>query len=127
MTEAGGRFIGSSNWMDLQIPPRNIVSARSYNRRCNHEAGVGCCGPPDNFVCSDSNEDGGNEPTIAQKFEKFQREVQTFVDNLGEKTKAALREFHNSEFSNKTRSWLSETFQKLKKRFEPISSQDESD
>ncbi|XP_058051687.1 apolipoprotein C-I [Ahaetulla prasina] len=78
-------------------------------------------------VVTDSNEDGGKEPTMAQKFEKYQKEIQTFVDNLGEKTKAALLEFHNSEFSNKTRKWLSETFQKLKKKFEPMPAQDGSD
>ncbi|KAM3830324.1 apolipoprotein C-I isoform 2-T2 [Vipera latastei] len=78
-------------------------------------------------VVTDSNEDGGREATMAQKFEKFQKEVQTFVDNLGEKTKAAFLEFHNSEFSNKTRNWLSETFQKLKKKFEPVNSQEGSD
>ncbi|XP_026571265.1 apolipoprotein C-I [Pseudonaja textilis] len=78
-------------------------------------------------VVADSNEDGGKEPTLAEKFEKFQKEVQTFVDNLGEKTKVALREFHNSEFSNKTRNWLSESFQKLKKKIESITSQDGSD
>ncbi|XP_015675764.1 apolipoprotein C-I [Protobothrops mucrosquamatus] len=78
-------------------------------------------------VVTDSNEDGGKEPTLAQKFEKFQKEVQTFVDNLGEKAKTALHEFQNSEFSNKTRNWLSETFHKLKKKFEPITSQGGSD
>ncbi|XP_032083066.1 apolipoprotein C-I-like [Thamnophis elegans] len=78
-------------------------------------------------VVTDSNEDGGKEPTLAQKFEKYQKEVQTFVDNLGEKTKAAFREFHNSEFSNKTRNWVSETLQKVKKKLETLTSQDGSD
>ncbi|XP_070620139.1 apolipoprotein C-I [Erythrolamprus reginae] len=78
-------------------------------------------------VVTDSNDGGRKEPTVAEKFEKFQKEVQTFVDNIGEKAKAAYHEFHNSEFSNKTRNWLSETINKLKKKFEPITSQDGSD
>ncbi|XP_063168275.1 apolipoprotein C-I [Candoia aspera] len=76
---------------------------------------------------ADSTENGGKEPTMAQKFEKFQQDIQTFVDNLGEKTRAAFRDLHNTEFSNKTRDWLSKTFQKLKDEFEAITSSEGSD
>ncbi|XP_007421571.1 apolipoprotein C-I [Python bivittatus] len=76
---------------------------------------------------ADTAEDVEKELTMAQKFEKFQQDVQTFVDNVGEKTKSAFLELHNSEFSNKTRNWLSETFRKLKKNFEPITSSEGSD
>lgn len=38
-----------------------------------------------------------------QKLEQFKENVKVFADNIGEKTKAALQELHDSEFSTKTR------------------------
>ncbi|KAH0631650.1 hypothetical protein JD844_006086 [Phrynosoma platyrhinos] len=66
------------------------------------------------------------EPTLTQKFERFQHEVQAFADRVGEKTKAAFQDLHHSEISNKTRNWFSETFQKLKEKFRAPFSREES-
>ncbi|XP_061453584.1 apolipoprotein C-I [Rhineura floridana] len=67
------------------------------------------------------------EPTLSQKFEEFQHEVQSFVDNIGEKTKEAFRDLHHSELSTKTRNWFTENFQKLKDKFKATFSNEGSD
>ncbi|XP_042296564.1 apolipoprotein C-I [Sceloporus undulatus] len=76
-------------------------------------------------VVADSEVQTVTEPTLSQKFERFQHDVQTFVDRFGEKTKAAFQGLHQSEISNKTRSWFSETFQKLKEKFRTPFSREE--
>ncbi|XP_060639681.2 apolipoprotein C-I-like [Anolis sagrei] len=67
-----------------------------------------------------------NEPSLTQKLEKFQQEVQTFVDRVGEETKEAFRDIHHSEFSNKTRNWFSENFRKLKEKFRTLFPREEA-
>ncbi|XP_077192755.1 apolipoprotein C-I isoform X2 [Paroedura picta] len=67
---------------------------------------------------TDSAEVSVTEPTLSQKFERFQEDVQTFFDDVGEKAKGALHDLHNSEISNKTRNWFAEKFRKLKERFQ---------
>ncbi|XP_072836122.2 apolipoprotein C-I isoform X1 [Pogona vitticeps] len=81
-------------------------------------------------VVADSAEDPvtSTEPTLAQKFEKFQHGLQTFAERVGEKTKAAFLDLHHSEIGNKTRNWFTENFQKLKEKFKAtFSSNDGSD
>ncbi|KAL8219747.1 UNVERIFIED_CONTAM: hypothetical protein K2H54_032717 [Gekko kuhli] len=66
------------------------------------------------------------EPTLSQKFERFQGEVQTFFDGIGEKAKGAFRDLHNSEISTKARNWFTENFQKLKEKFKKTFSPEET-
>ncbi|XP_054855275.1 apolipoprotein C-I [Eublepharis macularius] len=67
-------------------------------------------------VVTESTEVSPTEPTLSQKFERFQNEFRTFVDNVKEKTQGAFHDLHNSEFSNKTRNWFSEKFRKLREK-----------
>ncbi|XP_053122861.1 apolipoprotein C-I [Hemicordylus capensis] len=69
------------------------------------------------FVMTDAAENPTAEPGLSQKLEKFKQEVQAFVNRFGEKMKAALREAYHGEFSNKTRDWFADKFQKLKEIF----------
>nr|XP_048681240.1 apolipoprotein C-I-like [Caretta caretta] len=67
------------------------------------------------------------EPTLSEKFEKFQNRLQAFADSIADKTKAAFQELRHSKFSEKTRHWFSEQFQKIKEKFNEKFSRDKSD
>ncbi|XP_033014265.1 apolipoprotein C-I-like [Lacerta agilis] len=79
------------------------------------------------FVVTASTEVGPTEPTLSQKFENFQRNVQTFIGNAGEKTKTVLQDIHNSEPITKARNWLSERFQQVKDKVKATFSSEGSD
>ncbi|XP_048358195.1 apolipoprotein C-I-like [Sphaerodactylus townsendi] len=68
-------------------------------------------------VVTDSAEIPVPERSVSQKFEKFQEEFQTFMDDVGEKARGAFRDLHNSELVNKTRNWFTENFRKMKEKF----------
>ncbi|XP_044291101.1 apolipoprotein C-I-like [Varanus komodoensis] len=75
-------------------------------------------------VVAASDEPTTMKPTLSQKFEKFQQEVQGFFDRVGEKVKAAFHDLHHSKFSNQTRSWFAENLQTLKDKFATISNKE---
>lgn len=50
--------------------------------------------------CTDAQE---AEPTLEERFTQFQQQMQTLTDDLAEKTKTALEQFHNSDFAVKTK------------------------
>ncbi|XP_034976624.1 apolipoprotein C-I [Zootoca vivipara] len=79
------------------------------------------------FVVTDSTEIGPTEPSLSQRFENFQSNVKTFIDNAGEKTKTALQDLHNSETLTKARNWLSERFQQVKEKVKATFSSEGSD
>ncbi|XP_006038594.1 apolipoprotein C-I isoform X2 [Alligator sinensis] len=68
------------------------------------------------LVLADSAQSEPGEPTLMQKLEQFKENVKDFADTIGEKTKAALQELRDSEFSTKTRNWFSEHFKKVKEK-----------
>ncbi|CAI5780961.1 apolipoprotein C-I isoform X2 [Podarcis lilfordi] len=78
------------------------------------------------FAVTASAEVEPTEPSLSQRFENFQRNVQTFIDNAGERTKTAFQEFHNSEPISKARNWLSERFQQVKDKVKATFSSDGS-
>nr|XP_056701937.1 apolipoprotein C-I-like [Euleptes europaea] len=78
-------------------------------------------------VVTDSAEVSVSEPSVSQKFERFQEELQTFVDDVGQKARVALHDLHNSELVNKTRNWFSENFRKMKEKFRTAFSTGETD
>ncbi|XP_067411428.1 apolipoprotein C-I [Emydura macquarii macquarii] len=128
MTEAGG-FIGSrSSWQ-----------AAAQSRDCFNPA-VGPAAPGTMrpavplalillalAVLADSATAEVTEPTLSQKFESFQHKLQAFADGIAEKTKAAFHDLHHSEFSEKTRNWFSEQFQKLKEKLNEKISRERAD
>ncbi|KAM9114744.1 apolipoprotein C-I [Pangshura tecta] len=75
-------------------------------------------------VLADSAQDEPTEPTLTQKFEKFQNKLQAFAESIADKTKAAFQELHHREFSEKARNWFSEQFQNLKEKFNEKFSRD---
>ncbi|XP_062996146.1 apolipoprotein C-I [Elgaria multicarinata webbii] len=64
------------------------------------------------------------EPTLSQKFEKVQQDFQNFANRIGERTKTAFNDLHHSEFSNRTRNWFAENFQKMKEKFRAITNRE---
>ncbi|XP_075772068.1 apolipoprotein C-I [Pelodiscus sinensis] len=78
-------------------------------------------------VLPDSAQAEVTEPTLTRKFETFQSKLQAFADRVADKTKAAFHDLHHSEFNVKTRSWISEQFQRLKEKFNEKLSRDQSD
>ncbi|XP_026516737.1 apolipoprotein C-I [Trachemys scripta elegans] len=75
-------------------------------------------------VLADSAQAQSTEPTLTKKLENFQNKLQAFADSIADKTKAAFQELHHSEFSEKTRNWFSEQFQKMKEKFNEQFSRD---
>ncbi|KAG6923089.1 apolipoprotein C1 [Chelydra serpentina] len=78
-------------------------------------------------VLADSAQAQPTEPSLSEKVEKFQNRLQAFAESIADKTKAAFQELHHSEFSEKTRNWFSEQFQKIKEKFNEKFSRDGSD
>ncbi|XP_038623235.1 apolipoprotein C-I-like [Tachyglossus aculeatus] len=60
------------------------------------------------------------ESDVLSGFERFQAKVKDLADTLGEKTKAAFSELHDSDFSVKTRKWFADNFRKLKEKVEAL-------
>ncbi|XP_062394936.1 apolipoprotein C-I [Sardina pilchardus] len=58
------------------------------------------------------------EATVEQRFVQFQQQMQTLTDDIAEKTKTALEQFHTSDFAVKTKNFFTEQFEKLKVKME---------
>ncbi|WP_233005575.1 hypothetical protein, partial [Exiguobacterium aurantiacum] len=56
------------------------------------------------------------EETLEQRFATFQTQVKEITENLAEKTKTAFDQIENHEYVVKTKSWLSEQFEKMKQK-----------
>ncbi|KAK1151845.1 apolipoprotein C-I-like [Acipenser oxyrinchus oxyrinchus] len=63
-------------------------------------------------------ESAPQDPTLTERFNNFQTQVETLTQDLTEKTKAAMEELHNSEFSVNARNWFKDTFENLKKQMD---------
>ncbi|XP_058876527.1 apolipoprotein C-I-like [Acipenser ruthenus] len=63
-------------------------------------------------------ESAPQDATLTERFNNFQTKVETLTQDLTEKTKAAVEELHNSEFSVNTRNWFKDTFETLKKQMD---------
>ncbi|MBB6682330.1 hypothetical protein H4O20_12840, partial [Aequorivita sp. 609] len=57
-----------------------------------------------------------DEPTLEERFAKFQTQVKEIAEDLTEKTKTTFEQLDKSEFAVKTKSWFNEQYEKMKQK-----------